>query len=67
QIAALFVAGVGIVLERRLATGAFHLGPEPLWWLILAAAFVAGLYLFELWVVRWFESAGLSFRDDGAP
>ena len=67
QIAALFVVGVGIVLERRLATGAFHLGPEPLWWLILAAAFVAGLYLFELWVVRWFESAGLSFRDDGAP
>lgn len=66
-IAGLFVAGVGIVLQRWLATGAFRLGLEPFWWLISAAAFVIGLYLFEGWVARWFASAGLSFRDDSAP
>lgn len=66
SIAALFFAGVGIVLQRRLSTGAFRLGPEPLWWLVLALGFVAGLYAFERWVARWFTSAGLSFRDDSA-
>lgn len=64
QIAALFFAGVGLFVRTYATTGRVRWGPEPLWWLILAAAFVAGLYVFEGVVSRWFRRAGLRFSDE---
>jgi hypothetical protein len=56
QIAALFAAGLACTARWSLSVATF-------WWLILAAAFVVGLYAFERVVVRWFARANLVFSD----
>jgi hypothetical protein len=53
QIAVLF--GTGLAVTTR--TG--RLGVAMTWWLVLAAGFVAGLYVFERLVAKWFARARL--------
>ena len=63
QIAAALAGGIALAAERTVASGHLALTLAPLWWLLLGAAFVIGLYAFEGVVTRWFASAGLSFAD----
>jgi len=63
QIATALVGGVALAAEATLASGRLALTLAPVWWLLLGAAFVIGLYVFEGVVNRWFKSAGLSFAD----
>lgn len=65
-IASLLVGGVGLAARDGVTAGAW-LTPAPVFWFVAGAFFVAGLYVFERWVVRWFTRAGLAFRDDDAP
>jgi 2-polyprenyl-6-methoxyphenol hydroxylase-like FAD-dependent oxidoreductase len=63
QLSGLFLAGLGVWLERLRATHHVRLGITPFWSLVLAAAFVLGVYAFERFVARWFSWAGLSFEE----
>ncbi len=56
QIAALFACGAALTAWAALYLAA-------LWWLILAGAFVVGLYVFERVVRGWFARAGLTFEE----
>jgi hypothetical protein len=63
QIAALFVAGVGLAAWESVRRGQIVWDAAALQWLILAGAFAVGLYAFERLVSRWFARAGLAFDD----
>jgi len=63
QIVALFFSGVGLKAWASHRRGELVLDVAALQWLILAAAFVVGLYAFERVVSRWFAREGLVFED----
>lgn len=59
QIAALFFGGIALTALSSSAAGRLTELVASLWWLLLAAAFVAGLYVFERLVSGWFARARL--------
>lgn len=67
QIAMAFFAGVAVTVWSSSSTGRLTSPVAALWWLILAAAFIVGLFAFERVVSRWFERAGIRFEDAADP
>lgn len=59
QIAGVFVGGVALTGLASFAAGRLDQPLGALWWLLLAGAFVGGLYVFERIVDGWFARAGL--------
>ena len=59
QIAGLFIAGAALTGLASSAAGRLTQPIAALWWLLLAGAFVGGLYTFERIVDGWFTRAGL--------
>ncbi len=63
QIAASLVGGVGAAIWCGPAGPGLVRLVSSVWWLVLGASFVAGLYAFARVVSRWFLRAGLRFED----
>jgi hypothetical protein len=67
QTVLLFILGLPLsILAARLASGWLGVFAASAW-LVLAAMFVVGLYVYERLVIRWLARAKLEVHDAGTP